>query len=334
MDKRLKAGVIGLGSMGYNHARVYSEINDIDLVAISDISGDNLKRTKKFCDNQYEDYKEMIKKEDFDLISIVVPTSLHKEVAIEVMNKGINVLLEKPIASTIDEASEIIECAKKNNVKLTIGHIERFNPAIIELKKRLDKGQIGEVYKIDVNRVGPFPPRIRDVGVVIDLAVHDIDIARYLLDSEVMRVYAETEKQIHTDHEDLLSGLMKFDNKTICNLNINWLTPTKIRKLYITGEKGMFIVDYIEQLLSFYENAVSINQGFDRRMGISEGKMIKYFIQKKEPLRLELESFIDAVKKNETPLVTGEDGLKALDLAKKIIKSANTNEAIVCNKLA
>lgn len=332
LDGSINVAVIGVGSMGYNHARIYSDLEGVNLVGISDKNKDNLEKAKRFCKNTYEDYNEMIKKEKIDIISVVVPTLFHKKVAIDVMNEGINILLEKPIASTIEEAKEIIECAKKNNVKLTIGHIERFNPAIIELKNKIQKGELGDVYKIDVNRVGPFPARIRDVGVIIDLAVHDIDIMRFLLDSEVKRVYAETEKQIHTKHEDLLSGLMKFDNKTICNLNINWLTPTKIRKLYVTGEKGMFIANYLSQDLYFYENAEVNGTGFDRKMGIKEGAMTRYVIDKKEPLKLEIESFINIVKTDKEPLISGEDGMMALNLAQKLIKSAEERKVIECNK--
>ena len=331
MKTKLKVGVIGLGSMGYNHARVYSDIEGVELVAISDTSRSCLNSSKKFCSNLYENYLEMIDKEKFDIISIVVPTDLHKRVAIDVMNRGINVLLEKPIASTIKEAEEIIACAAKNSIKLTIGHIERFNPAILELKKRLDRSELGKVYKVDINRIGPFPARIRDVGVVIDLAVHDIDILRYLLDSEINRVYAETEKQIHTDHEDLLSGLIKFDNSVIAHLNINWLTPTKIRKVYVTGEKGMFVVNYISQELLFYENA-HFNGGVDRKMGISEGKMTRFLINKKEPLRLELESFVEAVTYGNKPLVGGEDGLIALKVARDLVNSSNKGAVVKCNK--
>lgn len=328
--KRLKVAVIGTGSMGFNHVRLYRDMDEVELVAVSDVSKDNLKKVEKFCENQYIDYKKMIENEDIDIISIVVPTSLHKKVALDVMKKGIHILLEKPIASSIEASNEIIECAKNNNVKLMIGHIERFNPAIIELKKKIQEGALGKVFKIDVNRVNPFPSRISDVGVVIDLAVHDIDIARFILESEVKRVYAETEKNIHTNHEDLLSGLMKFENNTICNLNINWLTPTKIRKLYITGEKGMFVVDYMQQSLYFYKNAHKTNNDFDRVTGISEGEMVRYAIQKKEPLRVELEEFIKCVSEDKDVPVSGEDGLITLDIARKIIESANQRSIIKC----
>jgi len=219
------------------------------------------------------------------------------------------------------EGKEIIKLAEKNKVKIMIGHIERFNPAIIELKKRIDAGELGRIFKIDVNRVGPFPSRIRDVGVVIDLAVHDLDIMRYLTSSEVSRMYAETESKINTNYEDLLSALIKFNNGVICNLNINWLTPTKIRKLYITGEKGMFVANYLTQNLYFYEND-EMNSHFeyaDIMRGVSEGRMIKFNIKKKEPLLAEIEHFVDCVENDKEPLIKGEDGLIALELAQRLV---------------
>ena len=328
-SRKLRAAVIGIGAMGKNHVRVYSEIEGVELVAIADSNQVELEKLgRKYKIKTYTDYKEMIAGENLDIISIVVPTMLHHRLALDCLNAKINVLVEKPIALNVTEAREIIETAEKNGVKLTIGHIERFNPAVQELKQRINLGAIGKVYEIVVKRIGPFPARIRDVGVVIDLAVHDIDIMRYLLDTEPMRIYAETEKRIHTDHEDLLCAMIKFRNDVICNLDINWLTPLKKRKIYVTGENGMFTVDYINQDLIFHENSSKNKNGKDDNFLITEGRMIKYHIHKKEPLRLELEHFVNCVLNNTEPLVSGEDGLRALELANKIIESANKNEVV------
>jgi len=326
----LKCAVIGCGQMGKNHIRVYSEIAGVKLTAVADPHRKNLDpMIKKFNIKGYKDYKEMLEKEKIDLVSIVAPTILHREIAIYCIEKGLHVMLEKPITAEIEEGIEVIERAKKKKVKLMIGHIERFNPAVIELKKRINKGELGKVFKIDVNRVGPFPARIRDVGVVIDLAVHDIDIMRFILKSEVKRIYAETEQKIHTQCEDIVSALLKFENDTICNLNINWVTPTKKRELIVTGEKGMFFVDYLKQDIYFYENKELNSQNYHYLVkGVSEGNMTKFSIDRKEPLRAELEHFIECVKDDKEPLVSGEDGLKALEIAKKIIDSANNNKIV------
>lgn len=327
----LKSAVIGVGAMGKNHARILSDMTHAELVAVSDVDSELAQKVaERYCCRHYNNYKKLIDEEKPDLVCIVVPTKVHFEVAMYCIDKGIHILLEKPIAENLSEAEKIIAAAEERNIKLLIGHIERFNPAVRMLKKMIDDGCLGKIFKIDVNRVGPFPARIRDVGVILDLAVHDIDIARYLTGSEVTKVFAFAERQIHTTQEDLLSGLMLFEDKTICNLNINWLTPTKIRKLYITGEKGMFVVDYLRQQLTHYENAV-VNKDYSYAEilgGVTEGRMIKYLVEKKEPLFLEIEHFIDCVKNSKTPLVTGRDGLLALKLAKQLVESSRKGDFV------
>jgi UDP-N-acetylglucosamine 3-dehydrogenase len=325
--RKLRAAVIGGGVMGLNHLRVYSDMEDVDLVALADVNETlNKKIEKKYRIKTYTDYKEMLKHEQIDIVTVAVPTVLHHEVATAVLKHKIHLLLEKPIASSIEEADSIIKLARQNDVKLLIGHIERFNPAIQELKRLILRGDLGRIYKIDANRVSPIPVRIHDVGVTIDIGVHDIDVVRFLTESEPERIYAETAQRVHSKKEDLLAGIIKFSDGTICYLNVNWLTPTKIRKLYITGEKGMYVVDYIEQELLFFENAHDAQQT-DIHL-ITEGKMIKYKIEKKEPLRNEIDHFVQCVLKDEEPLVSGEDGKAALRIATKLLLSAENNQVI------
>ncbi|RLI89949.1 MAG: gfo/Idh/MocA family oxidoreductase [Candidatus Altiarchaeales archaeon] len=331
--KKLRAAVIGVGAMGRNHARVYSELDGTELVAVADANPKTSKNVAEdFRCKAYKDHREMLEEEYIDMVSIAVPTRYHRDVALDCIEKEIPILVEKPIADSEENAKEIIDKAGENGVKLTVGHIERFNPAVIELKKRLDKNELGKIFEIKAVRVGPFPNRIRDVGVVIDLAVHDIDIMRYLVKSEVKRLYAETERRIHTRHEDLLSGLLKFQNDVIGVLSVNWLTPEKIREISITGEKGMFLVKYLTQELYFYENIEAKRDRYsypDILMGVTEGNIINIRIPKKEPLKAELESWIECVKKDKEPLVSGEDGLKALKLAQRLIDSAVKEKVIV-----
>ncbi len=327
----LKVGVIGAGSFGKNHVRVYSDLDNVELVAVADPDIKHLNKCKKAGANCYLDYKEMLEKEELDIVSLVVPTKLHHKLALEVINAGMNLFVEKPIASSVEEAKEIIDAAKRKGVKLSVGHIERFNPAIIELKKRLDAGELGRIYRVSVSRLGPFPTRIRDVGVVVDLAVHDLDIVRYLVGEDVESLYAKTEKNIHTSHEDIVTAILTFKDKTVCNLNIDWLTPAKVRKLYIAGEKGQFVVDYLKQNLSFQENSFLENNisYSDIMRGVSVGRHILFNIQKKEPLCAELEHFIKCVEQDEQPLVSGEDATKALELALDLIDSSEKNRVIV-----
>ena len=223
-------------------------------------------------------------------------------------------LVEKPMASTIEEALALIQLARVGRAKLAIGHVERFNPAILAVKQHLVAGELGKVFHLHARRLGPFPPRIRDVGVTLDLATHDIDIMRYLADSEVQRVYAETQRQIHSTHEDLLLGVLRFMNQVTGVLDVNWLTPTKVRELSITGEKGMYLVNYLTQDVYFYENDYTPTTWDALRSltGVSEGTMTRLKIQKAEPLHLEYEDVLAAIRQDTSPTVSGEDGVAVL----------------------
>jgi predicted dehydrogenase len=318
--------------MGWNHARVYHELQGVDLVAVADLDGRVAEQSAHiYGARSYTDYQEMLRREELDAVSIAVPTQIHREIALAALRGDCHILVEKPIASTIEEGREMVALAASRGLKLSVGHIERFNPAIVELKRRLKRGEAGQVFQIHARRLGPFPARVRDVGVVIDLATHDLDIMRYLLDSEVKRIYAETEQEIHTAHEDLLSGLLRFENGVIGLLSINWLTPTKIRELAVTGERGMFLVNYLTQDLYFYENdhADSQWESLGLLRGVSEGNMVRLKIEKREPLRVEIESFIQAVLEDGEPPVRGEDGLTALALAQRLVESGQQNRVIV-----
>jgi len=314
----IKAAVIGLGAMGKNHARIYADMESVELIGICDSNKETVdKFAEKYSTKGFSDCDTLITAKP-DVVTIATPTITHKEIAIKCLKAGINVLIEKPIAGTIEDAKEII--AAKGDAKLMIGHIERFNPAIIELKKHIE--EIGKIIKIEARRLGPFPPRIQDVGVIVDLSVHDIDIMNYLLDSPVKNVYATKMQKIHSKHEDMVSGIIEFENDAVGILSTDWLTPTKIRELTVLGEKGMFKVNYLTQDLTYFENASS-NGDFEYKdiiSNVSVGKSVRYAVNKKEPLLAEIENFIDAVKDNKEPLISGEDGKKALDIALKLSK--------------
>lgn len=328
----LKTAVIGVGSMGKNHARVYSQLADANLVAVSDVNEPNVKAVAaQYSVNGYTDYHQMLEVEKPDAVSIVVPTALHEKVALEVLNAGVNVLIEKPIAATLDEGQHIIDTAKATGRVLMVGHIIRFNPALQMLKQKLDAGELGKIFQIFCRRAGPFPARIRDVGVVIDLAPHDMDIMRFLTGMNPKRLYAEIEQRIHTDHEDLLFGLLRFPDHITGAIEINWLTPTKIREVFVLGEKGMFRVDDLTQDLYFYENAQvsgTLWGGLATLKGVSEGSMTRFAIERYEPLKAEIQAFVKAVKGEAPVAVTGEDGLAALRLALALVESGQHNQVI------
>ncbi len=321
----MKVAVIGVGIMGQNHARVYSDLPDLELVGVADTDGHAAQvAARRFGGKAYTDYLQLLDEQSPDAVTVAVPTVDHLDIALEVIRRGIHLLIEKPIAFSVDEGKRIIAAAEQAGVRLMIGHIERFNPAIQALKVHLTRGELGRVFQIDARRQGPFPARIRDVGVVIDLAVHDLDIMRYVTGAEIRRVYAETERRIHSTREDLVSGLVRLSDGTVGTLSINWLTPTKIRELYVTGECGMFRVDYLTQDLYFFENATTSDGDWDTLRvlrGVSEGRMIRHVVGKKEPLRIEQEAFLAAVRGTIPVAVTGEDGLKALELAQAVVES-------------
>ncbi|MBS3055937.1 MAG: Gfo/Idh/MocA family oxidoreductase [Candidatus Aenigmarchaeota archaeon] len=321
----LKAAVIGTGYMGKNHCRIYRDIYGIDLISVSDTNFEEAKKTSdKFSCKAYDNSAEMIKKENPDFVSICVPTILHKDIALEVINSGCHALIEKPIADSSENAMKIINSAKEKDVKLMIGHIERFNPVIKKIFQCIESGMIGKIWCINTVRKNPTPDRIRDVGVVIDLAVHDIDIMRYLLKSEPVRISAETGKYA-TKNEDIMNALLRFENGVLGILDVNWITPLKIREIYINGEKGMLKADYISQNLEFFGNSAYPSNDIDYSqtlMGISQGEIRKIPVDKREPLKVELEAFIDCIKNNKEPPVTGQDGLRALEIAETILKKS------------
>lgn len=317
---RIKVAVIGAGSMGMNHLRVLKDFDEeqIQLVSVAETSKPALQRAMhRFHVLGYTDYRQMIEETQPDLVTVVVPTHIHFEVASYVLDRGITVLLEKPMASSIDEALTLIQLAQLRGARIAVGHIERFNPAIIQLKRRIVAGELGQIFHLHARRLGPYPPRIRDVGVTLDLATHDIDVMRYLADAEVEHVYAETQRRIHNKHEDLLLGILRFTNDAIGMLDVNWLTPTKVRELSVTGEKGLYLVNYLTQDVYFYENDyTTITWDALRSLtGVSEGTMTRFKVQKAEPLRLEYEDVLTAMRNDTAPTVTGEDGLAVLKIA-------------------
>ncbi len=331
----LRAGVVGLGMMGRNHVRVWDEtIEGVELVAVADPDQDAVVRaTTGRGARGFADPKRMFAEEELDLVSIVTPTSLHLSVTLAALRAGANVLVEKPIAATREEALQMMEAATASGRMLTVGHIERFNPAIRELRRRLAADELGRIFQINAARLGPFPARIRDVGVVVDLAPHDLDIMRYLVGSEPVRIYAETERRIHTDHEDLFNGIIKFANGVVGVLDINWLTPTKRRMLTVTGEHGMYVADYIAQDLVFYANLDAADTWINRGAGgsistVAEGEMTRRSVRREEPLAIELGEFASAVRGAGPPPVDPHDAMVALLLARKMVESAETGNAI------
>ena len=329
----IRVAVVGAGSMGMNHLRVLKDFAEehVQLVGVAEPHELSLKQAmSRFHVMGYTDYRQMIEQVHPDLVSVVVPTQLHKEVASYVLDHSIHVLIEKPITSTIEEAQALLQLAQQRGVHIAVGHVERFNPAIVELKRRLLNNALGQIFHLHARRVGPFPPRIRDVGVTLDLASHDIDVMRYLVNAEVEHVSAQIQRRVHSTHEDVLLGLLRFTNDAIGVLDVNWLTPTKVREMIVTGEKGMFQVNYLTQEVFFYENDYSPTSWDAMRSftGVSEGTMTRLKVQKAEPLRLEYEDVIAAIMNNTLPTVSGEDGLAVLHVVERLVSSTTMEQFV------
>jgi predicted dehydrogenase len=318
----LRAGVVGLGTMGRNHVRVWDDaVEGVELVAVADPDPEALRRaTHGRALRGFAAASEMFAAEPLDLVSIVAPTSLHMQITLTALAAGAHVLVEKPIAATRQEAEQMMAAAVDAGRILTVGHIERFNPAIRELRRRLAAGELGRIFQIHATRLGPFPARIRDVGVVVDLAPHDLDVMRFLLGSDPIRLYAETERRIHTDHEDLFVGIMKFADGAVGVLDINWLTPTKRRTLSVTGERGMYLADYLAQDLVFYANPADHS--------VAEGEMVRRHVERREPLVIELEEFARAVRAGGPAPVDPHEAMIALLLARTMVEAANSGQAV------
>lgn len=295
----INVGVIGVGAMGYNHARVYSKLENANLVAVADVVEETVQKVaKKYKTKAYCEIEELLKDSEIEVVSVCVPTTFHYDVVMQAIEYGKHVLVEKPIAFTEAEAEEMIRSAKEKGVKLATGHVERFNPAVQKAKELIDNEVIGDLVTITAKRVGPFPPRIKDVGVSIDLAIHDLDVMNFLIEEKVEQVYATMSSILDKcDFEDHAEIMVNFEEDITGILEVNWLTPYKRRQIEITGTAGIISVDYITQSIELY------------------GKFAQDIsIKQEEPLIKELSSFLDKVKNDEEPEITGEDGLKALKM--------------------
>jgi UDP-N-acetylglucosamine 3-dehydrogenase len=318
----MKVGVIGAGSMGKNHARIYSEMPGIELAGIVDPDEQAGRAVARKCGcGHYRDHRQFLERERPGAVSVCVPTSMHYSVAKDVIGSGVNLLIEKPITKNLKHAQEIVDLARKAGVKLAVGHIERFNPAVQRLKELIDRGKLGEITSILARRVGLFPPRIKDANVIIDIAVHDIDVFNYLLGKDPVSINASAGKALVNDREDYADIFLKY-NGTNGLIEVNWITPVKIRVLNVTGTKGYAELNYITQDLVMHES--NYRKTFDKfgdfvvRFGEPRKKLIK--VSKQEPLKLELEDFIDSVKNDREPLVNGVEGLNVLRIATDIMK--------------
>jgi UDP-N-acetylglucosamine 3-dehydrogenase len=335
-ERELRLGLAGLGSMGRNHLRVLSARTDLVLAAVADpVAAALADATAQTGAQGFAEPLAMIAEAELDAVVIAAPTTAHVPLALAAIERGIAILVEKPLAATIEEAMQIVVAARAAGVPVQVGHVERFNPAVLELGRLIDEGWLSTVYSIASRRAGPFPARIRDVGVTVDLATHDVDILSWIAGERPSRVYAETAQRIHATNEDLLFGLLHFPSGATGMLDVTWLTPAKRRQLIVVGEEGMFELDYLTQRLTFTRATDTTNP---RLIGgyapTFEGEVLELPVASTEPLAGEIEAFVSVCRNGGRPVVDGEDGLWAVAIATSLLDAAADGRTVDLSSLS
>jgi predicted dehydrogenase len=323
----LRAGLIGMGAMGRHHARVLREIDGVDLVGVADpVAGPNTLVDGALIVRTLDELLD----QGIDYCVVATPTETHHGLCRRLADEGISFLVEKPLASSVAEGREIKDAVQRNGVVAGVGHIERFNAAIIGLRSRLEQGQLGTVHQIVTRRQGPFPDRIRDVGVVGDLGTHDLHLTSWVARSRYESVFARSAHKVGRDHEDLVMVTGRLTNGVITSHLVNWLSPFKERATVVTGELGAFVADTLSADLTFIENPVGSSdwETIGHFEGVGEGNSIRYAVQKREPLKVEHEDFRDAVTTNGRPAVSVEEALDVLCVAEAVLLSAERERLV------
>lgn len=320
----LRAGLLGVGMMGRHHARVLREMDGVELVAIADPGGDPHGVAGALP--ILRDIDELLGV-GIDVAVVAVPTRFHEDAALALADAGVHALVEKPIAHSLEAGERMVEAFSAAGLVGAVGHIERFNPALQELRRRLQAGELGVVYQIQTRRQGPFPSRIADVGVAKDLASHDIDLTAWVAQSDYDTVFAQTAFRSGREHEDMIAIIGRLESGVIVNHLVNWLSPMKERVTVVTGEKGAFVADTSTGDLTFYANGTEPLEweSMAAFRGVSEGDVTRYAFAKREPLRVEHEAFRDAVLGIPSDVVTMAQGLRTLAVVEAALSSAATN---------
>jgi UDP-N-acetylglucosamine 3-dehydrogenase len=324
----LRFGLIGVGMMGRNHARVLHAIDGVDLVAVADPAGD---KHRVAGGAVLVDSVQELFAHDIDAAVVAVPTGFHLEAGLQLAAAGVHTLVEKPLAADPSEAQKLVDAFEGARLVNAVGHIERCNPALRAMRSRLEEGELGEIYQVATRRQGPFPNRIADVGVVKDLATHDMDLTAWVIQSPYAEVSAQTAHKSGRVHEDLVSVTARMQNGTVASHLVNWLSPLKERVTVVTGERGAFVADTLLGDLTFHENGL-VSSEWDRVAtfrGVTEGNSTRFAIPKPEPLRVQLESFRDAILgRREADVVTMREGLATVTVADACLTSAHEHRTV------
>lgn len=328
--KNLRAGLVGVGMMGRHHARVLGSLDGVELVAVVDPGGDphGVANGRELLAS----VGELIAR-GVDYAMVAAPTALHEAIGLELAEAGIHALIEKPLATNTPAAKRLTLAFASRGLVGAVGHIERYNPALQQMRKRLEAGDLGAVYQITTRRQGPFPARIADVGVIKDLATHDIDLTAWVARSPFESVSARVAYKSGREHEDLVAAVGQLEDGTITNHLVNWLSPFKERLTIVTGERGAFVADTVTADLTFHANASVVTEweAVAAFRGVSEGDLIRYAFAKPEPLRAEHEAFRDAVLGLPGAIeriVTMEQGLATVAVAEAMLTSASEGRVV------
>jgi predicted dehydrogenase len=311
---KLRIGVIGVGVMGSNHARVLSDMAGVELVAVADPDRKQRELVAGTLGCGAVADAGALLRAGVDAAIIAAPTHLHHEIAQQCIDQGVHVLVEKPIASTIEESRAIVAAARRAGVTLMVGHVERFNPAVQSIKRAI-KGQ--DILSIAITRVGPFPPRMSNVGVVIDLGVHDIDLIRWFTESEIVEIQPQTSSAV-AEREDIALLQFRTASGVLAHINTNWLTPFKARTIHIATRDKYLIADLL---------TLQVTECFGFQPDGSYS-MRHLSVGYAEPLRSELVAFVDAVRNGERPAVTGEEAVASLEIAIRCLEARAPQAAL------
>lgn len=328
MTATLRAGLIGLGMMGRHHARNLKSLDGVELVAVADPGGDPHGAAAGY--DILPDAEALVKA-GIDYAVVAVPTALHKDVALTFAQAGVHCLVEKPLAFDVAEAEEIALAFESAGLVGAVGYIERYNPALQEMRQRIADGQLGEIYQIATRRQGGFPARIADVGVTKDLATHDIDLTAWVAQSDFKSVAATTTRRSGRDDEDMVSIAGRLRNGAITGHLVNWLSPFKERVTVVTGEKGALVGDTLNADLTFYANGQNPTNVWDSMAsfrGVSEGDVTRYALTRKEPLKTEHEAFRNALQGDSSNIVTMREGLNTVRTVEAVLESARDGRVV------
>ena len=329
----LRGAVLGLGMMGRHHARILQSNPAMRFAGAVDPGGDRFGAVGDAA-RIFATVDELLAASGGapDFAVVAVPTEEHLRAVRALAAAGVHVLIEKPLASTADEAAELIGVVRDAGVHGAVGHVERCNPALRALRAHVQEGLLGDLFVIATERVGPFPDRVRDIGVVKDLATHDLDLVRWLGGGPIDRVAAQTQHRMGRQHEDLVLVTGRLENGRAFNSTVDWLTPTKVRRTRVLGERGMLVADTLRADLSFYANAHVSTQGWPAMQalrGVAEGDMTRYALERREPLAVELEEFCALLRGEDgAAVVTLEEGLETVAVAEAVLASAESGETV------